>query len=76
MTLIALGAGGGMPEHHADGPIGIHVLEGSIRLQVGEDEYLLDTGALLSLPKSVVHSVSSAEGASFLLTVALPVPVG
>ncbi len=76
VTLMALAAGGEIPEHHAEGPICIQVLEGSIRLWVGEDEHLLETGSLISLPQAVPHRVSSAEGASFLLTVALPTRAG
>jgi quercetin dioxygenase-like cupin family protein len=76
VTLVALAAGGEIPEHHAEGPICIQVLEGSIRLRVGDDEHLLDTGSLISLSQAVPHSVSSDEGTSFLLTVALPTRTG
>lgn len=70
VTLVALGAGGSLAEHHADGPITVHVLSGSLQFRIGEQEHTLETGDLLSLGGGVSHAVDSADGAVFLLTVA------
>jgi quercetin dioxygenase-like cupin family protein len=70
VTLVALGAGGGLREHQADGPITVHVVSGQIRFRAGEDEWTLEEGDLLSLGSGVPHSVESASGGVFLLTVA------
>ena len=72
LTLMQVAAGAEIPPHHAEGPICVHVLEGSIRFRVGANEWQLGTGELLSLPAAVEHSVASDEGGVFLLTVVMP----
>ena len=69
VTLVALGTGGALAPHRADGPITVHVLSGALRFRAGKDEWSLDAGALLSLGAGVEHAVDSASGAVFLLTV-------
>lgn len=72
VTLVALGPGGTLAEHLADGPITVHVLSGQIRFRAGEDEWTLGAGDLLSLGARVEHAVESTDGGLFLLTVATP----
>lgn len=72
VTLITLAAGGRIAEHQAQGPITVHVLHGSIRFRVGDEEYVLAPGELLALDGGVPHAVSSDTGGAFLLTVASP----
>jgi quercetin dioxygenase-like cupin family protein len=75
-TLIGLAPGGEIASHSAEGPITVHVLEGAIDFQVDGTTWALRSGSLLALEAGVVHSVHSAVGALFLLTVALPAPSG
>lgn len=70
VTLVALAPGGSLAEHHADGPITVHVLEGQVHVRAGEDTWPLEEGDLLSVGAGVPHSVESAPGGVFLLTVA------
>lgn len=70
VTLVALGPGGELREHRADGPITVHVLSGEIQFRVGDDSWTLEVGDLLSLGAGVPHAVESAAGGEFLLTVA------
>jgi quercetin dioxygenase-like cupin family protein len=70
VTLVALGEGGALSEHRAVGPITVHVLSGGIRLTVGEKEWELGPGELLSLGAEIPHAVHSSGGGVFLLTVA------
>jgi quercetin dioxygenase-like cupin family protein len=74
VTLVALAPGAALAEHHADGPITVHVISGRIRFRVGEDELLLEEGDLLSLAARVPHSAGSDDGGTFLLTVAASSP--
>jgi quercetin dioxygenase-like cupin family protein len=76
VTLIELAAGGEIPYHHAAGPITVQPLEGVIRFRVGDDEHELGPGTLLSVPAGVTHAVSSADGATFLLTVSQDPSIG
>jgi quercetin dioxygenase-like cupin family protein len=74
VTLVALGAGGSLADHRAEGPITIYVLTGSVVFRVGEDQLTLESGDLQALGAGVTHGVSSPTGGSFLLTVATTSP--
>jgi quercetin dioxygenase-like cupin family protein len=73
VTLILLQAGATIAEHGADGPITIHVLSGSIRLDVAGQQHALGAGQLVGAGAGVRHAVAADEDAVFLLTVVLPV---
>ena len=69
VTLVGVKPGGELKEHTAKGPITIQVVDGSIELESLGARQTLSTGMLLSLDGGVPHSVTSASGALFLLTV-------
>jgi quercetin dioxygenase-like cupin family protein len=71
VTLIALEKGAAIPEHSAEGPITVQVLNGSIRFTTNGAEHQLNRGALLALAANAPHSVAADEDAAFLLTVSL-----
>ncbi len=73
VTLVVLGAGGAIAEHHAAGPITVHVLRGTLRFSALGHGVTLGAGEMISLRAGVRHDVASEDGATFLLTVALPV---
>ena len=70
VTLVALGPGGALAAHEANGPITVQVLSGRVAFRVGEDVQTLEEGDLLSLGGGITHSVASEGGGVFLLTVA------
>lgn len=72
LTLIALAAGGFLPAHSTDGPVTIHVIDGSVTFNLSEQDYHLASGDVLILAAGVPHSARSAEGVRFLLTVVQP----
>lgn len=72
VTLVALGAGGELAEHHADGPITIQVIDGVIRFTADGHDHELRPGSLLSAGPGLRHRVTSETGGSFLLTVTHP----
>ncbi len=69
VTLIGLKAGGTLREHHTDGPITVQVLEGSLEFHAAGHSWPLSQGSLFALNTGEEHSVTSSEGAMFLLTV-------
>jgi len=69
LTMMALAAGGELPEHSTDGPVSIHVIRGAVVFRALDNEYALATGDILTLAPRVRHSAISAQGCSFLLTV-------
>lgn len=72
LTVITLNAGGGIPPHHAAGPILVQVLNGALEISVGARTYQLAEGDALAVPAALEHTVRSESGASFLLTIAHP----
>ena len=73
VTLIALAPGGGMAEHQADGPITVQPIQGKITFHVNDRVHDLRPGDLLMVRGGVRHSVASATGGMFLLTLAVAV---
>lgn len=71
VTLIGLGAGGRLAEHQADGPITIHAVHGTLRVDARGERRSLAPGEVLALGGGVEHAVESEAGATFLLTVAV-----
>jgi quercetin dioxygenase-like cupin family protein len=72
VTLVKVAAGGRIAPHLTDGPITIHVLDGEIRFRAADKEHALGAGDLLVVDGGVEHSVESAAGGTFLLTVVQP----
>lgn len=72
VTLIVLGPGGGIPSHQAQGPITIHPIRGTLDVEVSGQTHTISPKDLLAIDTAVPHSVVSAEGAAFLLTVTHP----
>ncbi|HEX6062952.1 MAG TPA: hypothetical protein VFZ04_01975, partial [Longimicrobiales bacterium] len=70
VTLVVIPPGGGIAEHHADGPISVQPLEGTVTFKTSAGTFTVATGDLLTLGAGVRHEVSSEGGATFLLTVA------
>ena len=72
LTLVTLAPGGELAEHQAEGPIAIQPIEGSIRFTAEGVTHELELGEMLTAGPGIRHTVSSRDGATFLLTVALP----
>jgi quercetin dioxygenase-like cupin family protein len=68
-VLFVMEPGAMLKEHHADGSITVQVLQGEILFRTQEQSHTLRTGQLLTLARSIKHSVESAGDAAFLLTI-------
>lgn len=71
-VLITMEPGSRMKEHHADGTISVHVLEGEIRFTAQGETHDLPQGSLMTLGASIPHQVEAAKDAAFLLTISWP----
>jgi quercetin dioxygenase-like cupin family protein len=69
LTLMALAAGGNLPEHRTDGPVTIHVQNGEVTFTALGAEYPLAAGEVLVFAAGVPHAARSQGGCVFLLTV-------
>lgn len=68
VTLVTVAPGGEIPEHRADGPITVQPISGRLRFTAAGAVHDLAPGQLLALGAGITHTVASAEGATFLLT--------
>ena len=69
VTLVGVRADGGMQEHSSTGPVTIQVLEGVVDVEADGTRWPLGVGTLLALDGGIKHTVTSADGGIFLLTV-------
>jgi quercetin dioxygenase-like cupin family protein len=74
VTLVVLGPGGELAEHEAPGPITVQVVSGRITFMTEGERHDVGAGQLLAAGPAIRHSVVSAEGAAFLLTLGHAVP--
>lgn len=71
VVLLALPAGGGLPEHDAPGPASLLCLGGAVELSTAEDSWALAAGALHVIPP-VRHQVRAEVDSVCVLTISLP----
>jgi quercetin dioxygenase-like cupin family protein len=72
-VLLSFRPGGRLPDHHADGGVAIHVLDGEVAVAAGGSEYVLGPGDLLDLAPGLPHNLQARRESTVLLTIA---PVG
>ena len=72
VVLITMENAARMKEHHADGTISVHVLQGQIRFTVHGKPHDLKSGNLITLGASIRHEVEALEDSAFLLTISWP----
>lgn len=68
LVVIALHEGTKIDPHKADHPISVQVLEGELEFITDEETAFLKAGQLLTLHKSISHSVKARTECVFLLT--------
>jgi quercetin dioxygenase-like cupin family protein len=70
LTAIATGCHTG--ERRVAGPSTVHVLEGEVRFQAGEERHVLSAGGTLVLEGNVPYEAEALSDAAFLHTLVLP----
>jgi quercetin dioxygenase-like cupin family protein len=73
VVLIVMHANTTIPSHHADGPISVQVLAGSITFRATARVVTLHTGQLLTLAAGIPHVVEAEEESAFLLTMGIAI---
>lgn len=71
MVVFAFDAGGGLPEHTADGLVTIHVLSGALFVHTPNGEHEINAGMVLVLDPQTRHDVTATQPTAMLLTVHL-----
>lgn len=72
VVLIALKAGGRLPEHRTAGRLSIQTLSGEIHVHAHGRVVEMPVGSLLALDQDVPHDVEAKTDSVFLLTIAWP----
>ena len=73
ITLVThLHAGSSLEEHSAPGAVTVQVLDGRVRVRVGDDTLDLPAGRVIAFDARVAHSVDALEDSTLLLTLATP----
>lgn len=72
VLLIAMETGAKLKEHHADGTVSIHALEGRLCLHAQGQTHTLRTGQILALAPGMKHDLEALEDSALLLTISWP----
>lgn len=70
VVIAHLSAGGSMAEHSAPGAATVQVLDGHVRVQVGDETLDVLGGRLIAFDAKVRHHVEAVEDSTLLLTLA------
>lgn len=69
VVVVTMLEGGVLQEHTASGPITIHILDGTMEVDVEGETHTLNVGELISLAPGVRHAVRCQRAGAFLLTI-------
>jgi quercetin dioxygenase-like cupin family protein len=72
VLLISMETGAKLKEHHADGTVSIHALEGTLCIHAQGQTHTLRTGQILALAPGIKHDLEALEDSALLLTIAWP----
>lgn len=72
VVLIGLRPGAHVAEHHAAGPVSIHVIRGHILVRAAGRVFDLPEGQMLALEAQVPHDVEALAESGVLVTIAWP----
>jgi quercetin dioxygenase-like cupin family protein len=70
--LTAIATGHHTGERRVAGPSTVHVLEGEVKFQAGEEQHVLSAGGTLVLEGNVPYEAEALSDAAFLHTLVLP----
>lgn len=68
VVLTVLRSGTSVEEHHAVGPLTLHVLSGVLRVRTAGRAVEMEPGTLLALEAGLRHEVEALEESAFLLS--------
>jgi quercetin dioxygenase-like cupin family protein len=69
LVLTHLHSGGTLQEHAAPGATTVQVLDGRVRVQIGDEALEVPAGRLIAFNSGVRHSVDALEDSTLLLTI-------
>lgn len=70
VVLVTAISGGALNDHHAPGPITIHVIDGSFVVTIDGERQTVSADEVMIMAPGVPHAVECVEDGAFLLTIA------
>lgn len=72
VVLVALQKGTRLEPHKTQGPFTLHVINGSVRMQLEKETRMIKPGELIAIEQDIAHEVEALEESAMLLTIAEP----
>lgn len=72
VVISHLHAGAALEEHSAPGAATVQVLDGRVRVTIGDESLELPSGRVIAFDSRVRHRVEGIEDSTLLLTIAMP----
>lgn len=72
LVLLHLHRGGVLEEHSAPGVTTVQILDGHVRMKVGDEDIDLPLGRIIAFDANVSHSVEALEDSTLILTLVNP----
>lgn len=69
LVLTAMVKGNEIGVHHADSPMTLQVMEGSLRFRTDGQEYSLNAGQVLFFGPGEAHDIRAGEDSALLITI-------
>lgn len=69
LTLFAFDKGEEISSHASNGDAIIYILDGTAKITIGKDDYVLNKGETIVMPSEIPHAVLAQEKFKMLLTV-------
>ena len=69
LTLFAFDSGEGLSTHAAPGDAMVQVLDGEVKLTIGNEEVIAKAGEIVVMPATIPHSVNAEKRFKMLLVV-------
>lgn len=68
VTLFAFDRGQGLSEHTAPFDALVQVIEGSVKIIINKEDYILKEGDMIIMPATVPHALEAVERFKMILT--------
>ncbi len=72
ISLLSFAKGECLSTHSAPGDAMVNVLEGKVRITIGQEKVVLESGETVVMPANIPHGLEALEEFKMLLTVVKP----
>ncbi len=69
ITLFAFDKGEGLSSHASNGDALVQVLDGTVKITIADQDYILNEGDSIIMPANISHALEAIEKFKMLLTI-------